>query len=237
MELILICTEGESSEPACITEYIRSIDLSFNGSKLGIRVEVLPIGGTCGYIHMVEHANKTVLEYVNNEENFVDEELRNIVLGKAQNSDDFKVTKFAVFDTDKLSESKITLESLKEEFQGAGFIPLANHPNIEGMATLLFSDADQLQGLDPTNIKATLRDKARIYVEACGGLALPEYSKKSYVAKNWFSSVFNYDPELRDRALELPSDPIMDYYSEMSVLFSYLRHRIVLDDETGSQNC
>lgn len=233
MKLILICTEGDNSEVACIQEFIRSIDLKNTSRGNGVRIEVLPIHGTHGYIHMVDAAKQEVKRFTEDPESFIEPELRDVIKGDGASEpvDGFEVVKFMVFDTDRLAESGMSLPRLQGDLRAAGFEPIVNQPNMEGFAALFFCSPDILEDVEYECIEEFLVDVARNFSESQVELAdfkMPPYSKKYYMAKMWFSALFNYYPDMLERALALPCDSTRRYYTEMSRLFLYLKEALGL---------
>lgn len=220
MIFMLICTEGEVSEPA----FLSALCSNLKGQapkNISTKVEIipLPLGGNHGHRKLIEVANTEVEKYCKNEDNYI------TLAGK-----DDRIEKWIVVDYDKMNKRGVDPKKLREEAKKNGYTLVINNPNFEFfiLATLA-CPGKTISSVKPnylTNeinmhiLSLNKEDTAKGFGK---NMLMPLYSKKLHVADKLFSGMLGYHPELIDKAANLNVDVSASHYTEMPKLLKQIQ--------------
>lgn len=193
MLFILLCTEGEVTEPEYLNALIDAIKgQSPQSGDNSIDILSVPLGGNQGHAKLVQCAEEQVQQLENDKDSLVH---------YADPSDTKE--KWLICDYDELDESKTTLESLQNECVEHGYTLVINKPNFEYFVLALLGGwklADETRKSHyETEINRQidlLNTKNKNEKGFSDTMKIPPYSKKRYVAREIFSRIMHYNPEL-----------------------------------------
>lgn len=209
MRYILICTEGENSEP----ESVEQIDVALFGHYAGTtHTEIMPIrlGGNQGYTELIKVANEKVSESILDE--FVE-------TGE-------QVDKYLICDYDDIEEKDITIEELRERAKNDGYILIVNKPNFEFFILLLLLPVEEAVKINSANYMQIINEQIKKlnYTAPAGIPNIPKYGKKKHQAENCISKLLLLRPTILDEMCALEPDLAAECYSEMPILIKELAH-------------
>jgi hypothetical protein len=212
MLFVLICTEGEVSEP----EYLKAIGDSLRGQApqlAAANVEVIPVplGGNQGYNALIDKANQEIAAYFANPDNCIE--------------DSDTVEKWLVCDYDDIEKSGVNIDDIRKQALSDNFKLIINKPNFEFFLLLHFMMPEDAAKVKPKDYITEINS----HIEAVNlsnkndkgftdSMKISPYSKKKYVARNCFGGLFTFNPELIEVVAELDIDTSAGRYSEMPEL-------------------
>jgi hypothetical protein len=210
MIFMLICTEGDVSEPEFINALVRMTGGQAPRSvSTNIEVLPLPLGGNQGHTRLVEAANEAVAKYG-----------KEGLISLADEND--TIEKWIIVDHDDMEDRNMNPQKLREEAQGAGYTLIISKPNFEffvlaalsDLATARATKSDQFVGEINSRIDS-LNQKDKDEKGFGKDMLMPHYSKKKYVAEKLFGFMLGHHPELIDEMASLEVDVAAEGYSEM----------------------
>lgn len=209
MKYILIGTEGESTEPATIGSIVAALRQQSPRGYAHLEVVPLPLGGHHGHgDRLIKEFDKKVAEYIKNPNHCVEP------------TDE--IIKFIACDHDRMEEHGINEQDFRTKVIASGATPIITKPKSEYFTARIFFGKDELaEKLNKgENLESLISKGIEAYNKTCDYdfQKLPHYSKKRYAAKNWFSTLFDRNPEFLEKAASLNIDTDADYYSELPLL-------------------
>ncbi|MCL2371565.1 RloB family protein [Candidatus Saccharibacteria bacterium] len=209
MLFVLICTEGEVSEPAYINALKAAIIAQAPQNAGQVEVEALDLQGNQGHTALISRANEKVADYTDIEDSYIGE-------GDT-------VEKWIICDYDKMHERGVSIEDLRQDARDAGFELIINRPNFELFILLHFMSIDEAVGIRPSQYETIINQKtdelnSRNLVEKVGftsAMNAPTYSKNRYHARTYFGQLMSRNPELIDLVASIECDTAWNAYSEM----------------------
>jgi hypothetical protein len=219
---VLICTEGDNSEPECLVALDASLKNGQVPQEVVRFVEVLPIplGGNQGHTKLVEKANEQVKIMEMDPDS-----LLHLALAEVEAECD----KWIVCDYDALDESKITLDELRDQASKAGYRLVVNKPKFEYFVLCLLIGTDAASKVEPGRYFVEINKQVDVLNERnktekgfTDAMNIPHYSKKKYVTREFFGKLFSHNIELLDNLPDENSDE-GDQFTEMSRLINAIQ--------------
>lgn len=222
MLFVLICTEGDNSEPECLTALDAALKNGQVPQEVVRFVEVLPIplGGNQGHTKLVEKANKQV-EIMEGDPDSL--------LHLALSEDEAECDKWIVCDYDALDAADITLEELRQQASKAGYKLVINKPKFEYFVLCLLIGAKAANKVESGRYFIEinkriddLNEQNKTQKGFTDAMNIPHYSKKKYVTREFFGKLFSHNIELLDN---LPAEYLDEdnQFTEMHGLISAIR--------------
>ncbi len=216
MVFVLICTEGEVSEPA----YIRALSSALGGQaprSVSTNIEVIPIplGGNQGHARLLEVANQRLEECLQNEDSLL------CLAGP-----DDVLEKWIIVDFDDMDGRGIDVEQLRADVLAAGYTLVVNKPNFEFFVLASMTDIEtamvassKSQTITEINDRlASLNDEDTKKGFSKAMLMPAKYSKKTYVAEKLFGLMLDRHPRMIKNAAQLEVDTAAEGYTEMPLI-------------------
>lgn len=190
MICLVVCTEGDSSEPAAIREF--SI-LTAGQTYPEPDVFTVPLGGNQGHKKLFENAGRKVAE--------LKDPRSDSVLSLASDAD--TVEKWVICDYDVMDKNGISEEEFRKSAREAGYEVVINKPNFEFFVLTLLAGSEYATSIKPKDYiteidKAVkrLNDKNIKEKGFSDTMTIPPYSKNKHVAEKFFGNMFSYNPDL-----------------------------------------
>lgn len=208
MEIVIVCTEGESTETAMInavTDYFQA------QTATNVKAQVIPLSteGNQGHVHLVEKANQAVNDYIRS----------------LPESEEIRIReKYLMCDYDKMNEHGIALENLRRKCDDNEFALIVSNPDIEYFVARHFFDAEELTEVTagPKMIEKINEGIKEYNSRADTFMKLPKYGKRKKMANDFFSALYNYDPTFLDIAKNISTVASNGRYTEVPVLLAEL---------------
>jgi hypothetical protein len=225
MLFVLICTEGEVSEPECIKAFLSTLKNQVPRSgEENVDVIPVPVNGNHGYKVLAERADAQIT-LVEADEDFL---LHYADPGSTKE-------KWLVCDYDQLDDSGITYEEFKDIVTKAGFHLVMSKPNFEYYVLAVLAGWDVANSTHESNFVGEINKYVDRLNEAnkeeknfSAALMLPHYSKKLHVAEEFFGKLFHYNQELLLNLHETDNTSA-DRFSDMPLLVARLEELHSLD--------
>lgn len=211
MIFMLICTEGDVSEPA----YIRAASKTLGSQvprSVSTNIEVLPIslGGNQGHTELIAAADKAIEKYS-----------ADSVLSIAGDED--TIEKWIIVDYDDMDKHGVNPTDLRQEAKNAGYALIISKPNFEFFVLASLTDTARASAVGKnqivTEIELCIKSLNEIDSNQKGfskEMLMPaSYSKKTHVAEKLFSCMLLNHPELIANAAMLYVDIDAEHYTEM----------------------
>lgn len=210
MKHVLICTEGNSSEPGAIESFVRCLRGQAPATLYG-RVEVrsLLLEGNHGYTKLVEAAEAEVEQYIKEWE--------------IETPDD-EIERFLVCDYDNIDETKTTLEALRESAATKGFRLIVTRPKFEYFIARHFFTEEELSSVSPAALAGKIKEGIDNYNSGKADfLHIPPYSKKRSAAQRCLGALYNFDPSFMDVACNINVNTSREQFTEFPKLLLHLK--------------
>jgi len=226
MLFVLICTEGEVSEPVCIDAFLASINTqSPRPGDDFTEVIPVPLKSNHGFKVLVDRANKAIEKLEND---------KNSLLHLATVEGEATKEKWLVCDYDQMDELGISFEEFAEMVEASGYRLIMNKPNFEYFILAVLAGWDVANKTHKSSIVGEINryiDKLNAENKKTKGfsdaLMIPHYGKGRRVAEKFFGMLFSYNQEL---LLDLMAQEVPDNerYSDMPILIERLRKLYLL---------
>lgn len=225
MLFVLICTEGEVSEPECIKAFLSTLrNQAPQSGEENIDVIPIPVGGNHGYKILVEKADAQI--------KLVEADKDSLLHYADPES---MKEKWLVCDYDQLDESGITHEEFRKVVEASGYRLVISKPNFEYYVLSVLAGWEVANKTHESNFVGEinsyvdkLNERNKIEKNFSDALMLPYYSKKMHVAEEFFGKLFHYNSELL-LALNETDNTSKERYSEMPILVARLEDLHSLD--------
>jgi hypothetical protein len=204
MHYVIICTEGEVSEPA----YLNALKLAVLGQTPGYETKVfivtLPIGGNADHGEKLMMATDVAVEKCIQEELcFYDE-------------DQDELEKWIVCDYDNAAD----INGMRQLAAERGYRLAVSKPMFEYFILLHFLDVNEAKYVKPRDYERVINEQIDIINEKNGWdkirqLTIPHYSKNRFQAKACIEKLLCQMPMLVERIASNKCDIKSDKYSEM----------------------
>lgn len=213
MIILVICTEGESSEP----NYIKALKAVLFGtsarSTMNVEVVPVPLGGNHGHKKIFEKADKELER--RKEDNYS-------ILSAVDTED--TIEKWMIVDYDKMEKHNISEPDFRRKASEFGYNLVINKPNFEFFVLCNFMSYEEASKIATKDFCNTLNDEISDYNIKHGfdkpersALRLPKYAKNKNIAEELFWKLLDQNPELIDTMSQNNSigTNISSRYSEM----------------------
>lgn len=217
MIFVLICTEGQVSEPS----YLRTLSDVVSGQRptsISTNVEILPIplGGNQGHVKLVKAANTAIEVHCKKQDS---------ILSIADDND--SIERWLIVDYDDMDSHNIDISSLRQEAQDNGYTLVVNKPNFEFFVLAHFLEPNAIATIRPnryisnidthtTRLNNTNR-RGRGFTRA---MFMPPYSKNKHAANKFFGLLLHYHPELIERMKNFEVNIDETRYTEMPLIIN-----------------
>lgn len=221
MLFVLICTEGEVSEPVCIDAFLASIGTQNprSGEEFAEVIPV-PLKSNHGFKILVDKANEAIEKLENNKDS---------LLHLAVAEHEATKEKWLVCDYDQMDELNVSFDDFAEAVRASGYELVMNKPNFEYFVLAVLAGWDVANKTHKSNFIGEINrhidnlnaenKKVKGFSDA---LMIPHYDKGRRVAEKFFGMLFSYNKEL---LLDLIAHEIPkgERYSDMPTLIERLR--------------
>lgn len=221
MLFVLICTEGEVSEPVCVEAFLTSISTQSprSGDEFAEVIPV-PLKSNHGFKILVDRAN-TAIEKLEND--------TDSLLHLAMVEGEATKEKWLVCDYDQMDELNVSFDDFSKAVKDSGYELVMNKPNFEYFVLAVLAGWDVANKTYERNFVGEINryiDKLNAENKRTKGfsdaLMIPHYDKSRRVSEKFFGMLFSYNQELllNLMAQEVPDN---ERYSDMLVLIERLR--------------
>jgi hypothetical protein len=222
MLYLVVCTEGENSEPAFIEELDRiSRGQSINEDGVDVSVVTISLKGIHGHTKIIEAANAAL--------DFDSQKKTDGPLSDFSCEDD-SLEKWLICDYYYMEKHGVDLGDFRKKVAEAGYELVLNRPNFEFFVLAVLTDVDSASNEQPSNYEIAINNAVdsvnaanRINKGFYDGMRIPKYSKKHHAVPLFFGKLLDYSPELIDKFCTLKFDPSLDRFSEMSRIIKRIR--------------
>ena len=212
MICLVICTEGDSSEPAAIEEF--SI------------TKTVPLGGNQGHKRLFEAADKKIAELRRPDSDSI--------LSLATDSD--VIEKWVICDYDVMDENGISEQEFRNLAREMDYHVAINKPNFEFFVLALLTNLEVARNTKPKDYAKEI-DKAVKQINKqnikekgfSDTMIIPPYSKNKYAAVRFFGNIFNYNPELIKKFFEHNPQNSGGYYTEMDRMLKRITEVVAIN--------
>lgn len=221
MLIVLVCTEGEVSEPA----YIKALKSTYSGqapsAKLAaVEILPLPLGGNQGHVKLIETANEKVSQAETDQES---------ILSLMEEYDDTECEKWLICDYDDMDKHGVEIDELRQKAEESGYHLVINKPNFEAFVLMHFISVDKIAKLDPKSYKGEINRQVDLLNTKnlekgfTKTMLTPPYAKKKYHAETFFGSLLPQNIELINEVLLHKPEYDKTCFSEMPTIIARLK--------------
>lgn len=223
MICLVICTEGENSEPAAIREFsIATTGQTYPEPD----IIMVPLKGNRGHKRLFDVADAEIEELKQSASNSILSEI----------SVDDIIEKWVICDYDKMERNGITEQEFRKLALEKDYKAVINKPNFEFFVLVFLTNFEYAIKIKPSDYeseinKAIQRINERNISEKkfSSLMKIPEYSKNKYAAEKFFGNLLNYNPELIDNFLGQDFYRCDDCYSEMAIILRRIREIVKIN--------
>lgn len=213
MFVIVVCTEGENSEP----NYIKALNAVLFGTAARINfnteVVLIPLGGNQGHSKIFEKADREIAEHSRKGGN---------ILSAIEPSDDVKIEKWLIVDYDKMEKNDISEPEFRKKAVEFGYNLIINKPNFEFFILCHFLSVGEAIKVAPKDLKKKINELIEAYnnkngfnVQEKSALRLPKYRKDRNTSNDLFWKLLDQNPGLIGKLANDIGGFTADRYSEM----------------------
>lgn len=188
MLILIVCTEGESSEPAFIRQYGRC---ALGQIHPDIEIVEIPLGGNHGHKKIFEIANKKIEELKQSDDS---------ILSLIDPESDIALQKIIICDYDKMEKHGITEDDFRNAAAENEFQLIINKPNFEFFILAYLTNFEYASKIKPSNYLAEINtaidvlNKENHSVKGLSeALNIPHYDKNRYASEKFFSNLLEYN--------------------------------------------
>lgn len=218
MLFILVCTEGNVSEPS----YLEALSSALGGQaphKTGAALEtiILPLGGNHGHNKIIQKAEEAIAKKEGDQNSIL-----------SLKGEDDTCEKWLLCDYDDMEEHGANIDALRQEAEKAGYTLIVSKPNFETFVLMHFLEPSEIAKIKPKDYVSVINSKVaelNKLNEAKGysdSMKIPPYSKKKYAAPKFFGLLLG-DMELVEAVLSRNVDLSCNCYSEMPKMIQRLK--------------
>lgn len=227
MLFVLVCTEGDVSEPVCIEELHKVLKGQRPQSgEAFVEIVTIPLGGNQGHKKIIAKAEREIGLVAQDSER---------LLSLAQEDDERQ--KWLICDHDKMDQAGIDLQDFRTQVAAAGYTLVMNKPNFEFFVLALLIGIDAAQDVKQKDYAdviereiESLNQRNRKEKGFTDNMMIPPYSKKKYVSIDFFGKLMHYHPELLQGLTETEVNDSVNF-TEMPKLINALKTIYGIDTE------
>lgn len=194
MLILIVCTEGENSEPAFIRQYGRC---ALGQIHPDIEIVEIPLGGNHGHRKIFEIANKKIEELKQSDDS---------ILSLIDPESDIELRKIIICDYDKMEKHRIDEKEFREVAEQRGYQVIINKPNFEFFVLAYLTNIKYALSIKPGNYEIEINkaiddiNKRNHTLKGFSeSLDTPHYSKNRYTADKFFAKLLDYNMAELDR--------------------------------------
>ena len=210
MICLVICTEGDSSEPTAIKEFsIATTGQTYPEPD----IFTIPLGGNQGHRKLFETADKKIADLRKPDSDSV----------LSLTTDIDVIDRWVICDYDVMDKNGISEQEFRNLAKEKGYNVVINKPNFEFFVLVLLTDLEYAIKIKPKDYMGEINvaikqinDKNIKDKGFSDTMTIPTYSKNKHVAEKFFGNVFNYNPELVKKFCEMASFGNSDRHTEMA---------------------
>ncbi len=219
MLFVLVCTEGDVSEPACIDELHKALkgQRPQSGDTF-VEIVTIPLGGNQGHKKIISKAEHEIELASQDSERLI---------SFAEEDDERQ--KWLICDHDKMDQAGIVLQDFRKQVAAAGYTLVMNKPNFEFFVVALLSGVDAARAVKQKDYAdviereiGALNQRNREEKGFSDNMMIPPYSKKRYVSIDFFGKLMHYHPELLHGLAEVEASD-SDNFTDMPKLINALK--------------
>jgi len=211
MNVAIICTEGESSEPAFIKNYGRCV---FGQTCPDAIIIEIPLMGNHGHIKIFDAADEAIRK---------ESESGDSLLSLVDEGSDVILKRAIIYDYDKMEKHGINEEEFREAAKQRGYQVIINKPNFEFFVLAYLTSIKYALSIKPESYEVeinkavdNINEQNRKVKGFPEGLDIPHYSKNKYAADKFFAKLLDYNIVELDRNFCTQSvDFTKDGYTQM----------------------
>lgn len=195
MNVAIICTEGESSEPAFIKNYGRCI---FGQTCPDAIIIEIPLRGNHGHTKIFDAADEAIRKESESENSFLS------IIGE---DGDVILKQIIICDYDKMEKHGISEEEFRKVAERRGYQVVINKPNFEFFVLAYLTNTEYALQIKPEKYEVeinkaidVLNEKNHITKGFPNSLNIPHYSKNKYAANKFFAKLLDYNIVELDRS-------------------------------------
>jgi|InofroStandDraft_1065614.scaffolds.fasta_scaffold05140_15 hypothetical protein len=188
MLILIVCVEGESSEPAFIRQHGRC---ALGQVHPDIEIVEVPLGGNHGHRKIFEIANKKIEELKRSDDS---------ILSLVDSESEIALQKIVICDYDKMEKHGITEDEFRDAAAENGFQPIINKPNFEFFVLTYLTNFEYASKIKPSsylveiNTAIDVLNKENHSIKGFPeSLSIPHYDKNKYTSEKFFSNLLEYN--------------------------------------------
>lgn len=209
MKVVLICTEGQSSEPGNVNAIVNYFRSQVPDAYRRLEILPIPLNGNHGYRDLPQRAAE-----------MVDQKLQEFELDPSQN----EVYRFLVCDYDNMDLLGVDIEALRIAAKDKHFQLIVTKPKFEYFIARHFFTADELLTTNDAALIGKIQEGIDRYnADRPAYLQIPPYNKSHQQSCRCLGTLYNFDPSFIDRICDMEVDTSQDQYSELPILVRFLR--------------
>lgn len=219
---LLICTEGEVSEPSYIFALQKAIaSQAPRQHTFDVEVIPIPLKGNHGHRKIVQRAEQLIAAYCADPDSLVSID------------DAPQIEKWLICDFDKMDRRGVNLDSLRQEAKQYGYEGLIiNKPNFEFFVLLHFLPLKDAKAVKINRYQLVINEAISVLNQRniadkgfSTAMNVPRYShpKNRHAAERFFGALLLNNPELIDFVIKNGGKPTDARFSAMPLLIKRLR--------------
>lgn len=220
MLYLVICTEGENSEPAFIGELDRIFSgQSVNQSSTSVTVVPVPLNGVHGHSKIIEAANEAL--------DLGPQKRTNGPLSDFADGDNLE--RWLICDYDYMKKHGVILEEFEKMVCEAGYNLIVNRPNFEFFVLALLVGQDAAIVESPSNYENAINIATKAINASnaekgfSDGMMIPKYSKRRYAVPTFFGKLLDYNQELISEFCKIKFDNASEHFTDMAKIINRIR--------------
>ena len=219
MIVLIVCTEGENSEPNYISALKNVLWGTVPGGNAAVEVVPVPLGGNHGFKKIFEKAESKIATKSGDSESILS------VLDESN-----EVEKWLIVDYDKMYKHGVSEEWMRDESARMGYKLVINKPNFEFFVLAHFVPIKEAAGVAMKSLEDRIDEEIDRYNVERGFdraeysvLKLPKYDKNNFQSKDLFWKMLDQDIGLLDIFIEDNCYCDDGHYTEMWKIIERLK--------------
>jgi hypothetical protein len=204
-QVLVLFTEGESTEPKFLKEYISYISNYQPFSNMLPQPIVIPIEGNA---HNIKEVTKKCKELLSNNKEALE-------IAEVFGNDGIEYIKYLIVDYDSTTDEQY--ENLIKDCAQYNYELIVSKPNIEYFILAMLTSVENANNYKKPDYSAQINES----VPALPINKIP-YDKNNFIAEKFFNSLFIYKPSILKNATELQFDKTNDNWSDIPKLLNDL---------------
>lgn len=222
MLVLIVCTEGQNSEPAFIRQLGRCV---LGQIHPNIEIIEVPLGGNHGHTDRVFEEADRRIEYLKSDEDSI--------LSLVFDDNEAVIEKTLICDYDKMQKHGITEEDFRSNAIAHNYRLILNKPNFEFFVLSFITSPEYAITIKPREYEQEINKtidvlnlKDRNEKGFVDTMKIPYYSKRQYQIELCFGRLLEYHPELLTEFCRKKPDLDAKCYSQMGELLAEIRDSV-----------